>query len=174
MSDYILTSDGELYHYGVLGMKWGVRRYQRKDGSLTSAGKKKLSKEDRRMEKAAKKAAKKEHKDDYWKLLEANSTVDQTDNNVRATKRLMDETLKSNNPAKTQMANTLNMIAQREHAIAKADYVRIARGYIDKYGQERFMKGVVNSKNVQNGRGRVLNILSEDAAYADFVKSLYE
>lgn len=31
----------ELTHYGVLGMKWGVRRYQNKDGSLTPAGKKK-------------------------------------------------------------------------------------------------------------------------------------
>lgn len=26
MADYILTLDGELYHYGVKGMKWGVRR----------------------------------------------------------------------------------------------------------------------------------------------------
>ena len=28
-----------LQHHGILGMKWGVRRYQNKDGSLTAAGK---------------------------------------------------------------------------------------------------------------------------------------
>lgn len=33
----------ELYHHGVKGMKWGVRRYQNSDGSLTSEGQKRLS-----------------------------------------------------------------------------------------------------------------------------------
>lgn len=30
----------ELYHWGIKGMKWGVRRYQNKDGTLTAAGRK--------------------------------------------------------------------------------------------------------------------------------------
>lgn len=33
----------ELYHHGIKGMRWGVRRYQNKDGSLTPAGKKRYS-----------------------------------------------------------------------------------------------------------------------------------
>lgn len=42
--EYIVSKkkkDDYLIHYGVPGMKWGVRRYQNKDGSLTPAGKKK-------------------------------------------------------------------------------------------------------------------------------------
>lgn len=48
-SDYIITSNGnfigedELRHWGIKGMKWGVRRYQNADGTLTAAGKKRYS-----------------------------------------------------------------------------------------------------------------------------------
>ena len=33
-----------LEHHGILGMKWGIRRYQNKDGTLTAAGKKRVAK----------------------------------------------------------------------------------------------------------------------------------
>lgn len=42
---YVLTSDGELYHAGIKGMRWGVRRFQNPDGTLTAAGKKRQAKE---------------------------------------------------------------------------------------------------------------------------------
>lgn len=38
---YRIKMDNELAHHGILGMRWGIRRYQNKDGSLTAAGKKK-------------------------------------------------------------------------------------------------------------------------------------
>ena len=38
--------NNELLHWGIKGMKWGVRRFQNKDGSLTPAGKKRYSPDD--------------------------------------------------------------------------------------------------------------------------------
>lgn len=40
----------ELYHWGVKGQKWGVRRYQNKDGTLTDKGKKRYARDAREKE----------------------------------------------------------------------------------------------------------------------------
>ena len=41
-----------LSHYGIKGMKWGVRRYQNEDGTLTAAGKRRVKRALRKRDKA--------------------------------------------------------------------------------------------------------------------------
>lgn len=43
-TNFVLFNQNELYHHGVPKQRWGVRRYQNKDGTLTPAGKRRAAK----------------------------------------------------------------------------------------------------------------------------------
>lgn len=58
MSNTELMQQDELQHHGIPGMKWGIRRYQNKDGSLTAAGKKRYDNEFTKVKAAKAKLAK--------------------------------------------------------------------------------------------------------------------
>lgn len=79
--------DTPLTHWGVKGMKWGVRRYQNKDGSLTSAGTKRYG--DRADDPVFKQDSKKYGSEDAYKI-----------------NRLMSEKGYSHRQASTHVTNT--------------------------------------------------------------------
>ena len=74
--------NSELYHYGVKGMKWGVRRYQNADGTLTQKGK-------ARQVKLTKKAQKKWDKNTRKHWVEGyNKAADYSNNNFISIMRI--------------------------------------------------------------------------------------
>lgn len=102
-NEYILTEDGELYHSGIKGMRWGIRRYQNKDGSLTAAGRKRYNAENEKLkekEKAIKSQERTKAKID--KLNAKKAELDAREAALKGNKRTKDDVDLDDTPAKKQ------------------------------------------------------------------------
>ena len=73
-SIYYNDYENELYHYGTKGMKWGVRKYQNADGSLTPAGEKRYGNDPVGRAKLNVKSAKKEYNKSFNKAYNYSTT----------------------------------------------------------------------------------------------------
>lgn len=99
----VSRSDDELSHHGIPGMKWGVRRFQTKDGGLTNLGRKRYSDKDGSLNKRGKKKYEKETAElkAEKKLLKNKARTQKKMDKLKDLKDEVDDLKKADKEAKT-------------------------------------------------------------------------
>lgn len=161
--------ENELMHWGIKGMKWGVRRYQNKDGSLTPAGRKRYDQEMAKLkeeEKIAKnklrtqaKLNKLEEKRKEVEALKSGKPLPKTTQNTskQSVKDMSDEELR-------RVVN--RMMLEQQYSKLRPEQVSTGKKFVDKV-----MKDVVAPTAVEVGKQvlkdsmtKAIKNASEDAA----------
>lgn len=135
----------ELYHYGIKGMKWGIRRYQNKDGSLTSAGKK-------RRDKNENKAIKKDRKQDVKNRRKlSDAELKRKIERLQTEKRFKELTNEDISPGKTMVSNILRSAGTKvlTAAVAGATAYGIKAAMTKKFDFGEAAKYIVPNPNAK-------------------------
>lgn len=174
----------ELYHHGILGMKWGVRRYQNKDGTLTAAGKKRYERDAREnnweigadgiARSRSKKTKGEIHEADANKWVEedlersrtlANNTkqaINDAQNLNRATTKIQNKHIKKmdlSNMTDQEMRNQINRAILEQQ-------------YDDMFNPEKVRRGRETVNDILEIAGPVVGITSSALAIALSIKQL--
>ena len=91
----MIMMSNELQHWGIKGMKWGVRRYQNADGSLTPAGIKRYRNESEAIERELSGAKNKAGAEEYQTALKSAKSASET---IDAARKLKNDADKINDP----------------------------------------------------------------------------
>lgn len=113
----------ELKHYGIKGMKWGVRRFQNNDGSLTPEGKKRYGSED--IKNIQKRVDQGKNVVDGVKKSRVKAAEKQTE------KKIKDDLTKMSDQELRNIVNRLNM-EERYTQVMKARGVENGKSKVDK------------------------------------------
>lgn len=121
----------ELYHWGIKGMKWGVRRFQNKDGSLTPAGRKR-----------------------YSDSSDGTSGQSKTASKPKSVKDMSDDELRTKVNRLTLEKNALDL--ERQVSSLSPQKVAKGQGFVQKIGKE-----VIGPALLSAGRTQLTNFLND-------------
>lgn len=171
-----------LTHHGIKGMRWGVRRYQNKDGSLTAEGKKRAGRKASSMsdEELTSYIKRKNLEKQYGKLSkesEGPSKVEKTKKVIDTTSNLVNQAKKMNRESiestKTKEKLDLSKMTDKElrDRINRAD---LERRYNDLFAKETtsVSRGQAFAADILEASGSVLAIGSSALGIALAIKEL--
>ena len=162
-------SNTELYHHGVKGQRWGIRRYQNKDGSLTSYGKRRYAKELAKLEAEKKRVrqqeqtAKKMKKlDDMRKDIDERKKALNPDDTPESAKQQKAPSV----PKKRKLSELSNeeIQAKIDRMNLENKYKELAQAQIDAVSKKEVSKGRKFTEEVLEKAGK--NIATQAAAWA--------
>lgn len=160
----------ELYHHGVKGMKWGVRRYQNSDGSLTSAGKKRYDRDQR--ENAGKKKGDKVGAADpnRWVREDLERSRSVANEGANLSNKLRDA---NRNSMRNQKRSRMDLSKMSDNELRqKINRELLERQYNDVFNPAKVSKGREVADRVLDSAGTALSIAGSAAALALAIKQL--
>ena len=168
-------NQNELYHFGVKGMKWGERRYQNKDGSLTVAGQRRYDrdvaanakrKKDKRLPEEGLKDPKRWAREDNERTKGLVDATSRLNNDLKNANRESINRAKNNRP-KMDLSNMTDkeMRDQINRAI-------LERQYNDMFAPQKVSKGREFVSDALEIAGSTLSITSSALGIALAIKDL--
>lgn len=146
----------ELYHHGIKGQRWGIRRYQNKDGSLTAYGKKRLrqlERDDIAKAKQDKKRLKQLEKEETAKAKQSNkkkSLSDMTDDELKSAiaRGRLEEEYKRYNPEKEKFSKRFIDDALKPAVVSAGK--TILTNTLNKFGDMALEKAGLKTKDLKS------------------------
>lgn len=165
------TYSDELQHWGIKGMKWGIRRYQNKNGSLTAAGKKRMYREQFDMEGKDKKEQRKYTAEPHRWVKE---DMERSKSLAEAGTRLSGDLKRANDRA---IKNTKRKDLDLSNMSDKELRDQINRAFLEKQYNDMFnppqvSKGREYASRILETSGEVLAVTGSALAVALSIKAL--